>query len=125
MANRNIRGDRSDTIFQRHFVAVVVLVVVVTDVIVAVVVVRYDGGGGGCGVGGDNIGCPKKNFLALSRIPRIEIFFIVEITDKEPSLSQFWRNLVDVKMVKIRHLIGHFSYINKNLKNIFLEKETP
>ena len=55
MANRNIRGDRSDTIFQRHFVAVVVLVVVVTDVIVAVVVVRYDGGGGGCGVGGDNI----------------------------------------------------------------------
>ena len=55
MANRNIRGDRSDTIFHRH---VVVVVVVVTDVIVAVVVVvvvRYDGGGGGCGVGGDNI----------------------------------------------------------------------
>ena len=52
-----------------------------------------------------------------------KILFTAETTDKVPSLSKFWRNLVDVKIVKIRHLIDYKSYINqnmKNMKNIFL-----
>ena len=62
-----------------------------------------------------NIGCPQKNcllaFSVFSKLPRMKIFLAVEITDKEPSLRKFRRNLVDVK---IRHLIGRISYVNQN-----------
>ena len=49
----------------------------------------------------------------------------MKITNEVPSLSKFWRNLVTVKIVDIRHLNGHISYINQNKKDIFLQKVTP
>ena len=45
-----------------------------------------------------------------------------KIIEEVPSLSKFWRYLVDVKIFKIRHLIGHISYINPNKKSIFFKK---
>ena len=47
-------------------------------------------------------------------------FLTVKITDKVLSLSKFWRHLVNVKIVKIRHSNGHISYIKQCQKNIFL-----
>ena len=35
------------------------------------------------------------------------------------SLSKFWRQLVNVKIIKIRHSNGHISYINQHEKKIF------
>ena len=45
--------------------------------------------------------------------------FIVEIIDVL-SLSKFWRYLVDVKIVKTKYSIGYNSYMNQNMKNVFL-----
>ena len=38
-------------------------------------------------------------------------FFVMKIIDKVLSLSKFWRDLANVKIVKIRHLNGLISYI--------------
>ena len=46
----------------------------------------------------------------------------MEITDEVLPLSKCWRYLVDVKIVKIRHLIGHISYKNQNKKKHFFVK---
>ena len=55
----------------------------------------------------------KKNcllaFLASLRLPRIKVFSSMEIRDKVPFLSKLWRYLVNVKIVRIRHSIGHIS----------------
>ena len=50
-------------------------------------------------------------FLELSRLPRIDFFFAIDITVKVLSLIKFSRYLVNVKSVKIKHLNGHISYI--------------
>ena len=44
------------------------------------------------------------------------------IRDEVPSLNKFWRYLVHVKIVKIKHLIGHISYENQNKKKYFFVK---
>ena len=76
------------------------------------------------------IGCPKKNCLfklsELSKLPRMKFFLILKITAEMLSLSKFRRHLVDIKIVKIRHLFGHINYINQNMKNIlFFVKRNP
>ena len=48
--------------------------------------------------------------------------FTIESKDIEPSLSKFSRYLVIVKIIEIRHLKGHISKKNHDLKNIFMQK---
>ena len=73
------------------------------------------------------LGVPKKivfwHFQHYQEYLQNGCFFTVVISDETPSLSKFWRYLVDVKIVEIRHLIGHISYINQNMKNIFCKKK--
>ena len=66
--------------------------------------------------------CPLA-FSVFSKQPRIEFFFPVENTDEVRSLGKFWRFLVDVKIVKIRHLISHISFINQNRKKDSCKKK--
>ena len=40
-------------------------------------------------------------------------FLVIKIIVKVLSLSKFWRHLANVKIVKIRHLNGHTSYIKQ------------
>ena len=62
-------------------------------------------------------GCPQKKCLeAIFSIIETTYnghFFVIEITGKVLSLSKFWRHLANVKIVKIRHLNGHISYIKQ------------
>ena len=74
------------------------------------------------------LGVPKKlsfGSFNISKLLRIKIFSTLEITDKKPSLTKFWTYLDNVKIDKIRHLIGHISYINQNLKKTFCKKKHP
>ena len=48
--------------------------------------------------------------------------FTRESKDQELSLSKFPWYLVDVKIIKIRHLKGNISQKNYDLKIIFMEK---
>ena len=66
---------------------------------------------------------PKKlsfGIFSIIKTTSDKNFFTVEITDSGLPLNKPRRYLVDVKIVKIRHLIGYISYLNQNMKNIFL-----
>ena len=61
-------------------------------------------------------------FLASSRRTTNAVFFAMKITDKILSLSKIWGHLVDVRIVKIRHLNDRISYIDQNKKNTLWKK---
>ena len=46
----------------------------------------------------------------------------MKIRDKELYLNKFWKHLVSVKIVKIRHLNSHISYISQKKKYFFFVK---
>ena len=71
----------------------------------------------------DKLGVPKK--LSFDLFSIIETtwnwdFSVIRITDKELSLSKFWRHLVNVIVVKIRHSNSHINYMNQKKKKLFL-----
>ena len=65
------------------------------------------------------IGCPKF-ISSITETTYNSYFFVIEIANNVLSLSTFWRHLANVKIVNIRHLNGHISYINNIRKMIFL-----
>ena len=65
------------------------------------------------------LGHYKEGFILLYQNRK---FFAIEITDKMLSRSKFWSYVVNVKIVKIRHLNGHINYVYQN-KNFFFCKK--
>ena len=67
-----------------------------------------------------DMGCSKKvsfGIFSIIKTTKNRNIATVKFIDKVPSLSKFSRYLVKVKIVKIRHLIGLISYMNKIGKN--------
>ena len=64
-----------------------------------------------------HMGCPKKKCLkaifSMIQTTYNGYFFGMKIIDKVLSLSKFWRHLANIKIVKIRHINGHISYIKQ------------
>ena len=103
--NENKNHHRTIVLVAVIVVVVVVAVVVVVVVFVVVVVVPNTH---------LNNGCPQKKcreaIFSIIETTYNGYLFVTKIIYKELSLSEFWRYLANVKIVKITYLNGHISY---------------